>query len=200
MRNQVLCQIYWQAIRKRWFYSMAGDNELPLISQGIKTSAPISFPRELCRSCSEGLSWLVAENNDVILSIVSVLFGVRVRHHWWLLFRAAATWPSQGFDPVGLALKVTVLPDQAKKSSEDQIARATWRRHATHLTLCVTAFLASCDFQACALCSLYDTCEKYQIPCWLKSTPILVVSLVTWSPNWGLATISACVVDITGYD
>ena len=25
--------------------------------------------------------------------IVSVLFGVRVRHHWWLLFRADATWP-----------------------------------------------------------------------------------------------------------
>ena len=30
----------------------------------------------------------------VILSIVSVLSGVRVRHHWWLLFRAAATWLS----------------------------------------------------------------------------------------------------------
>ena len=27
----------------------------------------------------------------VILSIVSVLFRVRVRHHWWLLFRAAGT-------------------------------------------------------------------------------------------------------------
>ena len=25
--------------------------------------------------------------------IVLVLFGVRVRHHWWLLFRADATWP-----------------------------------------------------------------------------------------------------------
>ena len=75
--------------------------------------------------------------------------------------------PPQGFDhdPVGLALKVTVLPDKVSKSSEDQIARETGRRQVTHLTLCVTAFLASCDFQACVLCSLYDTCEKYQIPC-----------------------------------
>ena len=148
-----------------------------------------------------GRSLLIGRRKQwhVILSIVSVLFGVRVRHHWWLFFRAAATWPSQGFDPAGLALKVTVLPDKAKKSSEDQIARETWRRHATHLTLCVTVFFASCDFQARALCSLYDPFEKCQILCWLKSS-ILIVSLVTWSPNWGLATIIARVVDITGYD
>ena len=31
----------------------------------------------------------------VILAIVLVLFGVRVRHHWWLLFLAAATWPRE---------------------------------------------------------------------------------------------------------
>ena len=33
----------------------------------------------------------------VILSIVSVLFGVRVRNHWWLLFRAAATTNTEEF-------------------------------------------------------------------------------------------------------
>ena len=33
----------------------------------------------------------------VILSIVSVLFGVRVRNHWWLLFRAAATTSTEEF-------------------------------------------------------------------------------------------------------
>ena len=33
----------------------------------------------------------------VILSTVSLLFGVRVRHHWWLLLRAAATWPKNLF-------------------------------------------------------------------------------------------------------
>ena len=47
--------MYWQAIRKQWLYSMAGDNELPLISQGIKTSVPISFPRQLRRSFLEGI-------------------------------------------------------------------------------------------------------------------------------------------------
>ena len=28
----------------------------------------------------------------IIISIVLVLFGVRVRCHWWLIFQAAATW------------------------------------------------------------------------------------------------------------
>ena len=31
----------------------------------------------------------------VILAIVLVLFGVRVRHHWWLLLLEAATWPRE---------------------------------------------------------------------------------------------------------
>ena len=33
----------------------------------------------------------------VILSIVSVLFGVRVRNHWWFLFRADATTNTEEF-------------------------------------------------------------------------------------------------------
>ena len=157
MRNQVLCQMYLQVIRKRWFYSMTGDNELPLISQGIKTSAPISFPRQLRRSCLEGLSWLAAENNDMsFFQLFQYCLGSG-------LDTIGDYSESQGFDPFGLALKVTVLPDKASKTSEDQIARETWRRHATHLTLCVTAFPAGCNFQAGALCSLYDPCEKYQV-------------------------------------
>ena len=68
--------------------------------------------------------WKGQRQWHVILSIASVLFGVRVRHHWWLLFRAAATWPSQGFDPVGLALKVTVLPDKASKSCGPTCSKA----------------------------------------------------------------------------
>ena len=76
-----------------------------------------------------------------------------------------------------------VSPDKGSKSSEDQIGTEAGRRHATQqLTLCVTTFLASCDFLARALSSLCDPCEKYQITCSLKF-PILVVSLVTWSPN-----------------
>ena len=67
---------------------------------------PTAWKRQLCRSRSEGLSWLFAENNDKsFFQLFQFLFGVRVRHHCWLLFQAAATWPKKG-NPFGWSLPV----------------------------------------------------------------------------------------------
>ena len=70
---------------------------------------PTAWKRQLCRSRSEGLSWLFAENNDKsFFQLFQFLFGVRVRHHCWLLFQAAATWPKKG-NPFGWSLPVLAI-------------------------------------------------------------------------------------------
>ena len=74
-------------------------NKGGVVTQSMSTH--ISFKKNYVQITFQNFAWVVSEllgrslliacrKND-ILSIALVLFGAEDRHHWWLLFRAAAT-------------------------------------------------------------------------------------------------------------
>ena len=96
----------WRQRKRSWKYSRSFN--LHRDCSKSLTLSNVGEPSVSYRSSERGGNFVVAcilpllvrslligrrKQWHVILSIVSVLFGFRVRHHWWLLFRAASTWP-----------------------------------------------------------------------------------------------------------
>ena len=98
-------------------------------------------------------------------------------------------------------LKVTAPPDKVSKSSAEQIGRETGRRYATkQLTLRVTAFPVELRFSGAR--ALFAVRSLWKITDNLLSYVSFghVVAACIEGHYLQRRTISACVVDITGYD